>query len=550
MAYLNQALAEGVRIVVRQTISATDLGSTPAPTGTTPTNSSSTTSTSPSATGSPGGPPPANPPSGNNSSPLLFFVALGFGVVFTNLWNIVGVKYCFRYNARNRALRMNEDGEPINLDNMPRPHRRRREKKLMTMEEVNEKFPMQKYKAWVAGRAQEGLPTRGGVTAPSSRANSVNEVEGVVPELPAKERESMEDRPTTSMTSKAKADEAADVKDKTDVKVDDKPDAAGDSKDTATIKAVEVAPGTTEHQDFAKTPAQDQEQDPESQPAALTKTRDSQDDEDEDEDEHINAALPPELMGTSGDTCAICIDQLEDDDDVRGLTCGHAFHAVCVDPWLTSRRACCPLCKADYYTPKPRPTPAEGTDATATATATATPGLNGARGNMPNRPGGAWIGFRGHAVRHFLPASHRVQLAQQAGGSQPQQPATGTDSSRFGFFGFAGRSRLYAMSSQPPPAAMPTSSQPVSRTTSRVAQPAPSPTEAAANERRSRFRGIRSAIPGLRSGRRQSTAAAATPAAGAATQSPNDVADASGAIVSSEVTPSDLEAGVRPVETR
>jgi len=63
---------------------------------------------------------------------------------------------------------MNEDGEPINLDNMPRPHRRRREKKLMTMEEVNEKFPMQKYKAWVAGRAQEGLPTRGGVTAPQA----------------------------------------------------------------------------------------------------------------------------------------------------------------------------------------------------------------------------------------------------------------------------------------------------------------------------------------------------------------------------------------------
>jgi hypothetical protein len=24
---------------------------------------------------------------------------------------------------------------------------------------------------------------------------------------------------------------------------------------------------------------------------------------------------------------------------------------------LTSRRACCPLCKADYYTPKPRPNP-------------------------------------------------------------------------------------------------------------------------------------------------------------------------------------------------
>ncbi|EEY17664.1 RING-8 protein [Verticillium alfalfae VaMs.102] len=120
---------------------------------------------------------------GGASSPLLFFVALGFGVVFTNLWIIVGVKYCFRYNARNRQMRLNEDGEPITLENMPRPHRRRREKKLMTMEEVNEKFPMMKYKSWVLERAKEGLPTAGGVSAPPSRAGSVRSVQGIVPRV-------------------------------------------------------------------------------------------------------------------------------------------------------------------------------------------------------------------------------------------------------------------------------------------------------------------------------------------------------------------------------
>ncbi|KAB5578402.1 hypothetical protein GE09DRAFT_549220 [Coniochaeta sp. 2T2.1] len=531
MAILKQALVEGARMVVRQAISSgTETGfpsststpfssSTPSGTPTSSFGPSATTSLPPTGTttdpsnGAPGS-QPTPPPSGNNSSPLLFFVALGFGVVFTNLWIIVGVKYCFRYNARNRAMRLNEDGEPINLENMPRPHRRRREKKLMTMEEVNEKFPMQKYKAWVAGRAQEGLPTRGGVTAPPSRSNSVRDVEGVVPEHPSKDRESIEERPTTSTTSNAKAEEASAIK--KDVK-DDRPATADDTKDTSTSKATDTGLATTEHQDFAKP----NDQEPESQPPVSTKTRDSQDDEEEDEDEHINAALPPELMGTSGDTCAICIDQLEDDDEVRGLTCGHAFHAVCVDPWLTSRRACCPLCKADYYTPKPRPPPAEGTENNGT-TATAV-ALN-ARGNMPNRPGTTWIGFRGHGVRHFLPASQRVEIAQ----GQRAPP----ERMRFGIFG---RSRMHGLSARPPASA----SQPVSRTTSRTAAQPPTPTEAQ-QPSRSRFGGIRSALPSLRSGRRNNAAAA----------NPNEVADTSGAIVSPEVTPSNLEAGVRPVETR
>ncbi|CAN3354443.1 hypothetical protein DICA3_B04038 [Diutina catenulata] len=47
--------------------------------------------------------------------------------------------------------------------------------------------------------------------------------------------------------------------------------------------------------------------------------------------------------------CAICLEPFDDDDVVRGLVCGHPFHAECLDPWLTKRRACCPMCKRDYY---------------------------------------------------------------------------------------------------------------------------------------------------------------------------------------------------------
>lgn len=271
---------------------------------------------------------------------------------------IVGVKYCFRYNARNRQLRgLDENGEPINMENMPsRPHRRRREKKLMTMDEVNEKFPMMKYKTWVAARAQEGLPTAGGVSAPPSRAGSVRSVEGIVPDGAAKEQTSLQPTVTEETTEPKKASGAEPER--------------GDQTTPAntTEGGVPLAHTRTDGSIMTKDP-----------------DRAHVSDDDEEDDDHINAALPPELMTTSGDTCAICIDTLEDDDDVRGLTCGHAFHAVCLDPWLTNRRACCPLCKADYYTPKPRPPPAEG-DPNNPTSPHGDASRNNGRMNMPRNP--------------------------------------------------------------------------------------------------------------------------------------------------------------------
>lgn len=275
------------------------------------------------------------------------------------------MKYCFRYNARNRQLRgLDENGEPINLENMPaRPHRRRREKKLMTMDEVNEKFPMMKYKAWVSARAREGLPTTGGVSAPASRANSVLSVEGIVPEITAKEQDHVEDRHDAGTAPKSPDEE--------------KPNQQTTPNDNATVGDALAQHDTSD--------------------IIVTKYDDHRASMDEDDDdEQIDAALPPELVGTQGDTCAICIDTLEDDDDIRGLTCGHAFHAVCIDPWLTNRRASCPLCKADYYTPKPRPPPADG-DPTS-PTSNNDPNRNHGRMNMPRTPQRtftSWSNFRG-----------------------------------------------------------------------------------------------------------------------------------------------------------
>jgi hypothetical protein len=239
---------------------------------------------------------------------------------------IVGVKYCFRYNARNRPQR-DENGQVIM--EMPRQHRRRREKKLMSMDEVNERFPLVKYKAWVTSRADQGLSTAGGVAAPSSRPASVGNMQA------SDHAEESAVEPVEDATAVGPADEVAEAhKQEKSETSDTQPTAAATARD-------------------AETPEPEQNHLHESKTTASTIA--DHDHEDGDDDDQIQMAVPSEMLANPGDSCAICIDTLEDDDDVRGLTCGHAFHAPCLDPWLTSRRACCPLCKADYYTPKPRP---------------------------------------------------------------------------------------------------------------------------------------------------------------------------------------------------
>ena len=241
-----------------------------------------------------------------------------------------------------------ENNESIDMTMMPRTHRRRREKKLMSSDEVNERFPLMKYKAWMNSRAEKGLPTAGGVAAPSaSRAASLRNADGAIP-MNRKSAEAQ--RPQTPAT---------DFEESEDIKVSPK-----------ATKAPEIHPALEESKEAeAVTADQDAKiNPPEDHSKANDNANESHGDADEDEaddeldDDQIQMAVPAEMLANPGDSCAICLDTLEDDDDVRGLTCGHAFHASCLDPWLTSRRACCPLCKADYYVPKPRPEGEAGLD--------------------------------------------------------------------------------------------------------------------------------------------------------------------------------------------
>ena len=274
---------------------------------------------------------------------------------------------------------------------IPRTHRRRREKKLMTMEEVNERFPLTKYKTWRSNRANEGLPTAGGVTASASRAPSVKDEGGA----------------RTSYDPRASGDAIRPTPATTPARAHQK-DALGintsspSSPITAHAAGAEGPTESKETSDSAEEPHLAHLQETKTTASTLPDTAATggeREDEADDEDDQIQTAVPTELLANPGDACAICLDTLEDDDDVRGLTCGHAFHAGCLDPWLTSRRACCPLCKADYYVPKPRSEAEAAADAERLASRLP-PGMSRTRLNMPAPPQFAFMGSRnGNGMR-------------------------------------------------------------------------------------------------------------------------------------------------------
>lgn len=308
----------------------------------------------------------------NSGNPLLFFVALGFGVLFTNLWIIIGVKYCFRYqNARRRGIPMHGDAHAMGAMHNGR---RRREKKLMTREEVEAQFPLMTYKAWRAQRERMGLSTEGGVQAvgqeeaqnarevlqgnTTSRAPSIRSVRTARSRRPS--QHSIEPVETNDTGIYEISKDGTTYKQKA---VEQEISKASDSKTMSSpiTKRVSLAidrevPAESVNSPIISTPRQSMQQvdrTPDSPTAGETGVAEQAEPEvDEAEIQHL-----PDDIG-SGDTCAICIDTLEEDDEVRGLTCGHAFHSSCVDVWLTTRRAICPLCKRDYWVRK-TPVPSE-----------------------------------------------------------------------------------------------------------------------------------------------------------------------------------------------
>ncbi len=84
MTVINHIMVEMVNVLARSVDATQTLTSTPTPTPTPSSMASTASSVDPAASTAAGS--SSNPGNTTTQSPLLFFVALGFGVVFTNLW--------------------------------------------------------------------------------------------------------------------------------------------------------------------------------------------------------------------------------------------------------------------------------------------------------------------------------------------------------------------------------------------------------------------------------------------------------------------------------
>ena len=174
--------------------------------------------------------------------------------------------------------------------------------RLLTVDQINEEFPVMMYKVWKASREEGGLSTESGIAT-----SSMNPL--------------MHDNLDTTLQNEALARSDTAHAGQCSHKLEATGDVSGISTDNAQAMSIMTSsvPSITRH--------------------CETKCN------------NIPHSPRRQLVEVVEDKCAICLEVPEDDDVVRSLKCGHCYHQTCIDPWLTNQRGACPLCKLEFYLP-------------------------------------------------------------------------------------------------------------------------------------------------------------------------------------------------------
>ncbi|KAK4841641.1 hypothetical protein QYF36_007931 [Acer negundo] len=49
--------------------------------------------------------------------------------------------------------------------------------------------------------------------------------------------------------------------------------------------------------------------------------------------------------------CAVCLNTIEEEEEMRELRCDHLFHSACLDRWVGYKHVTCPLCRVPLFSP-------------------------------------------------------------------------------------------------------------------------------------------------------------------------------------------------------
>ncbi|KAF9127283.1 hypothetical protein BGW39_005977 [Mortierella sp. 14UC] len=112
--------------------------------------------------------------------------------------------------------------------------------------------------------------------------------------------------------------------------------------------------------------------------------------------------------------CVICLEEFEDEAELRVLPCRHEYHVACIDSWLTKRKKFCPICKRDICVPSET-----------------TPLLSSPSGNTDTR-GDSVNGNSGSNNRSFStrPLPHHSNASSSSGSGSTSAASSAGSSSR------------------------------------------------------------------------------------------------------------------------